>query len=185
MANDLWRTPPEVFAWLNNRFDFVLDVAASDKNHLCENYFTEDNDGLAMDWHFTARAIKPNGWVWCNCPYSDPLPWVTKSIETMEQGTGVVMLLNSDQSVRWFARAIKHVGEVINFIAVDEDRPLYRNGRIAFIDAETGKPNKQNNKPQFALVFEPNYKGQVRTNYYALKDVMIEGEQMIQDEVVF
>ena len=35
MANDLWRTPPEVFNALNKEFQFVADMACSNENKLC------------------------------------------------------------------------------------------------------------------------------------------------------
>ena len=41
MANDLWRTPKEVFKYFNDRYDFQCDVAASDDNHLDDCYITE------------------------------------------------------------------------------------------------------------------------------------------------
>lgn len=39
-------TPTTFFNHYNRIFNFDLDVAASDKNHKCDMYFTEDQDGL-------------------------------------------------------------------------------------------------------------------------------------------
>ncbi|AUR95716.1 hypothetical protein NVP1211B_20 [Vibrio phage 1.211.B._10N.222.52.F11] len=37
MANDLWRTPPEVFNTLNREFGFVADMASSPKKSPDQN----------------------------------------------------------------------------------------------------------------------------------------------------
>lgn len=47
MANDLWRTPPEVFNTLNREFSFVADMASSHENALCKLHYTEDDDSLS------------------------------------------------------------------------------------------------------------------------------------------
>jgi len=180
MANDLWETPPEVFAWHSKDFNFVLDAAASKENHKCDLFITEEENSLTKNWHEMVNA-EGGGWVWLNCPYSDPLPWVDKALETQKQGTGVVMLLNNDTSVRWFARALKGVGEIRCFVANDMDKPLYQTGRIAFVDTSTGKPIKTNNKPQFSLVFYPFGNGKPVTTYHCLRDVMIIGASLLSN----
>ena len=45
-----WETPQKFFDALNEEFHFTLDAAASHENHKCENYYTEEQDGLAQDW---------------------------------------------------------------------------------------------------------------------------------------
>lgn len=184
MANDTWETPPEIFAWHARDFNFVLDAAASDENHKCEVYITEEQDSLSIDWHEVVQEEnKSGGWVWLNCPYSNPLPWVTKALETQRKGTGVVMLLNNDMSVRWFARALKGAGEIRCFVANDEDTPNYQNGRISFIDTSTKEPIKGNNKPQFSLVFYPFGSGTNKTTYHCLKEVMSVGAALLLKRV--
>lgn len=57
-----WRTPSELFLRLNAEFNFTMDIAAADDNHLVYNYYTEKNSAL-LDY---------NPWVgniWCNPPY--------------------------------------------------------------------------------------------------------------------
>ncbi|MFW3388029.1 DNA N-6-adenine-methyltransferase, partial [Kocuria sp. CPCC 205274] len=41
---DLWQTPFNIYQNLNDEFNFVGDVAASDINHLHMNYLTEEDD---------------------------------------------------------------------------------------------------------------------------------------------
>ena len=56
-----WSTPQEFVDGLSEIYgDFTLDVAASDWNHKCEEYFTMKEDGLEQEW----KADN----VWCNPP---------------------------------------------------------------------------------------------------------------------
>jgi DNA (cytosine-5)-methyltransferase 1 len=169
MANDLWRTPPEVFNTLNREFDFAADMAASDLNALCNKYFTEEDDSLSFNWAeniYHGEFSKRARYVWLNCPYSNPMPWVKKALEAQAGGLGVVMLLNDDTSVGWFAEALKGVSEIRHIVAdaTPEGKREYSTGRIAFLDGE-GKPIPGNNKPQFVLVFNPFKIGAQVTSY--------------------
>jgi len=50
---------------------------------------------LTMDWKANRIFINP--------PYSNPLPWVEKAIETHQQnGTFIAMLLKHDSSTKWY-----------------------------------------------------------------------------------
>lgn len=168
MANDLWRTPPEVFNTLNKEFEFVADMACSEDNKLHRIGFTENDDSLSFDWFDTIKAlhfgIMPNLYVWLNCPYSNPMPWVKKSLEAQSNGLGVVMLLNADTSVGWFAEALKGVSEIRNIISDEKESGGYSSGRLSFIDGE-GFPISGNNKPQFFLIFNPFKIGAQVTTY--------------------
>ena len=59
--NEKWETPQYFFDLLNDEFHFDLDPAASDDNHKCDTYFTEQQDGLLQDWGGHT--------VFCNTPY--------------------------------------------------------------------------------------------------------------------
>lgn len=167
MANDLWRTPKEIFSSLNREFNFAADMASSHENALCALHFTEDDDSLSFDWsknpHLQTKRLE---YVWLNCPYSDPMPWVKKAQEAQLGGLGVVMLLNNDMSVGWFAQALETVSEIRCVIADKSEggKREFSSGRIAFIDGD-GKPCKGNNKPQFVLVFNPFKIGAKQTTY--------------------
>lgn len=168
MANDLWRTPKAPFNTLNKEFNFVADMACSNENKLCRVGFTEEMDSLSFDWKEKIETLSPypNQYVWLNCPYSNPMPWVKKSLEAQSKGLGVVMLLNADHSVGWFAESLKGVSEIRNVIAdaTPDSKREYSSGRIAFLDSE-GKPQSGNNKPQFILVFNPFKIGAQITSY--------------------
>jgi phage N-6-adenine-methyltransferase len=172
MANDSWRTPPQVFNYYNKKHNFQYDVAASDENHLCSRYFTEQQSGLTTDWH---RVLTPGDYVWCNPPYSNPLPFVNKCIdEAVFSGIGSVMLLNHDMSVEW-SSILATVGCNIDvFIASGSKADkTYCGGRIAFLDAE-GNAIKGNNKGQIAVTIPPFVAvgRNATTRYLALSCVM-------------
>jgi phage N-6-adenine-methyltransferase len=171
MANDLWRTPKEVFNYFNRRYDFQCDVAASDDNHLCNGYLTEENNALELDWGFDCNS---GGYIWCNPPYSNPLPWVNKCIkESQERGIGTVMLLNCDMSVEWSSLLVKLECKIIHPIASGSKKDkTYCNGRIAFLK-ENNQPVGENNKAQAFFIIPPYVRtGEPVTRYLPLVDIM-------------
>lgn len=65
-------TDPVLFAGLNYRFGFTIDVAASHANtKVPESYITAREDGLVQSWAGQR--------VWCNPPYSDIGAWIEKA----------------------------------------------------------------------------------------------------------
>lgn len=142
-SKDSYGTPPEVYAYMNSLYHFVMDVAASDANHLHKRYLTEEQNALALDWR--DQGAKPGDYVWCNPPYSNIAPWVSKATEQAYRGVGTVMLVMADQSVGWFAEAIKWCSMVL----------LVTGGRLSFIDPTTGKPAAGNNKGSMFLIWNP------------------------------
>ena len=131
---DLWSTPRGLFNKLNDEFNFTLDVAASDENHLCDNYITEEMDGLTSAWG------KSN---WCNPPYSNIMPWVKVAKKWASNGSVVCMLVPADTSAKWFKLAYDSCSEV-RFIS----------GRISFINADTGLPVNGNNKGSVIFIWK-------------------------------
>ncbi len=133
---DLWQTPKFIFDYYDRKSKFVRDVAASKANRLCDQYYSEKHNALEQNWS------KVN---WCNPPYSNITPWVSKAIHEMHQGRKTVILIPADTSVKWFKLAFENCSRC-DFIS----------GRLAFIDAETQKPVSGNNKGSVVFTFEPN-----------------------------
>ena len=48
--SDEWSTPKELFDELNKEFGFTLDPCSTDDNHLCDKYYTIQDNGLDQDW---------------------------------------------------------------------------------------------------------------------------------------
>lgn len=69
-----WSTPQSFFNQLNEEFNFNLDPCATHENNKCDNYFTQEEDGLKQSW---------DGYnVFCNPPYGRVLKnWVKKASE--------------------------------------------------------------------------------------------------------
>lgn len=62
--SDEWTTPIDFFKELDNEFHFTLDPCATHENHLCDTYFTIEEDGLKQDWSGHRVFMNP--------PYSKP-----------------------------------------------------------------------------------------------------------------
>lgn len=134
--SDSWRTPSYLFQWFNKKFNFDMDVCASDENHLVDRYFTIDDDALSQEW----------GWVnFANIPYSQPMPWIEKAIEQKNRGKITVMLVPADPSTKWFKLGFDNA-----------DKVIFISGRISFIRADTGEAGSSYNKGSCVFVFGKN-----------------------------
>ena len=139
-----WETPQKFFDALNEEFHFTLDAAASHENHKCENYYTEEQDGLVQDWggHI----------VWCNPPYGNVETgvWTKKCYEeSRKPNTTVVTLIPARTDRASFHDYIYEKAE-IRFIR----------GRLAF--EVGGKPVVDGNGkpmnapfPSMVVIFRP------------------------------
>ncbi|MGT7960425.1 phage N-6-adenine-methyltransferase [Escherichia coli] len=140
---DLWQTPKPVFRGMDREFEFVADVAANKANALVPRYITEEMDTLHYPWGAVAM---PGEYVWLNPPYSNPGPFVDKAaLEHSRNHIGCVMLLPADISVSWFMNGVETANEC----------RLITRGRLAFINAATGKPASGNNKGSLFLIWHP------------------------------
>lgn len=101
--NDEIGTPQWLFDWLDRRFNFDYDAAASHENAKCWRYSTAEatwtadghrmkGDGLTYSW----EALR----VFVNPPYSRPLmgQFIEKAIEERNDAEIVVMLVKYDAS---------------------------------------------------------------------------------------
>jgi|GEM_PF-3553747 len=61
---DSLRTPRWLFEWLNEKYLFDVDLAASRSNALCRDYITEKEDSTLLNWF----EFGDSGF--CNPPYS-------------------------------------------------------------------------------------------------------------------
>lgn len=100
-SSNEWETPSEVFSQLNSHFNFDLDAAATHKNALCKNYFTQEDDALAQSWSTYNN-------VWCNPPYGREIGKFLKkgyeessNVDVNGSRTNVVFLIPSRTDTRW------------------------------------------------------------------------------------
>lgn len=144
MSNDLWRTPPEVIAYIEKRFGKIqLDLCASDAVHVCDFYITEQENFLDDSW-LAGLMIDHGDLCWMNPPYSNPLPFVQQAIKWSNAGYAVAGILNNDTSTKWYVELKENAQLIMPIVG----------GRIAFLDAD-GNPIAQNNKPQLMFYLAP------------------------------
>lgn len=127
-----WETPLDFFEKLNNEFGFTLDPCASDENHKCDKYYTEEQDGLKQDW---SSEI-----VYCNPPYSGKIQdeWVRKCYEEGKHTT-VVMLIPARTDTKRFHKYILGKAEI-----------RFLQGRLTFVGAKDPAPF-----PSMVVVYRP------------------------------
>lgn len=150
MNKDCWQTPLELFKQIDDKYHFEVDVCASQENALCEHFFTVDDDCLRQDWG------EGNGFVWCNPPYSNPLPFVEKC----QQYGYAVMLLNQDTSTKWAKIVFEKASKVILL-----------SDRVRFINPVTLEVGKSNPKCQMIVVFDKRSNSGVDIRWCSIKEI--------------
>ncbi len=104
-ASPEWSTPQNLFDCLNAVFGFTLDAAATPGNAKCQQFYTQEQDGLSQPW---------DGVVWCNPPYGRGLgKWVEKACQASQASATVVMLVPAYTSNAWWHRYVIPYGAVI------------------------------------------------------------------------
>lgn len=103
-GTNTWLTPPWLIEALGT-FDFdpccppnMPWSTAVRMNHW------PPSDGLAVEWR---------GRVWCNPPYSRPLPWIEKM---SEHGHGMMLLPSKSMDARWGQRLLQ-TSDAVLFLA--------------------------------------------------------------------
>ena len=133
-TKDRWETPPYFFNRLNDIFGFTLDPAASHENHLCDKYYTIEEDGLKQDWQGETVFVNP--------PYSHIQEWVKKCYEEgIKYMTTVVLLIPVRSDTRYWHKYVMKATEI-----------WLCKGRIAFyLD---GKKMGSSTFPSAVIVFQ-------------------------------
>lgn len=140
--SDNWRTPTELFRVLDNEFEFSVDAAASDENHLAPHWIKAEQDALVTPWGFG-----PNrdvfGAVYCNPPYSLLGPFVKKAYEqSQEHHITCVVLIPTYTDPKYWRDFCCKAHEIRNLV-----------GRLQFID-EAGMKRQSARFPSSVIVFK-------------------------------
>ena len=160
MANDTWRTPPEVIGFITEKFGSIkIDLCSDDKNKICDLNLTQENNFLNNYW-IDKNLINKGDLAWCNPPYSNPLPFVKQCIKWAKHGYAVAGILNLDSSPKWFVELVNAKALIMQIIG----------GRIYFLN-EMGDPIKKNNKPQLMFYLAPFLAQSVQTEYIKKSDI--------------
>ena len=143
---DYYETPPALFAQLNHVYRFTLDAAASDENHLCKRYFTEENSALENKW---------TGSVWCNPPFSIKELFLGYAISQRQHCNQIVFLLPGNcRETGWWNTWARQADEIVNLsprinFLIDGKPP---------VNERTGRPSGAG-FPCCLLVFRPRIPG--------------------------
>lgn len=90
-----WETPPKLFRELDARWNFEIDVCASEENAKCVRYFTINDNGLTQIW----APLR----CWMNPPYGREIgKWMKKAYEESMKGALVVCLVPSRTDTSWW-----------------------------------------------------------------------------------
>ncbi len=76
-----WNTRDEYFLQWKERFEFNLDVCATEGDQKCDRYYTPEEDGLSQPWNNKGDVF------WCNPPYGrEQIKWVKWGVEQKAKG---------------------------------------------------------------------------------------------------
>ena len=143
-----WGTDPEIFNAINKEFNFSLDAAANDKNHLVPNYLTKEDDSLSIDWSENIRMYGSTNFdtVWLNPPYGKGFikAFMNKCIEQKEKGVTSVLLVPATLDAQWLP--INEISEI----------RIVTGGRLSFYHPETNKKVNGNTKGSMFVIFRPS-----------------------------
>lgn len=137
-GNDYFETPAYIFEQLNNVFKFTLDVAANTSNRKTEFFIDEKQNALKTDWG-RERCF-------CNPPFSKKAEFIEKAYnEVMNANCPICVMilpLNSMDTKAWH----KFIEGKFHYEILQ--------GRIAFIDPNTGMPKSGNNSGTVIVYFK-------------------------------
>jgi phage N-6-adenine-methyltransferase len=120
MSNQNMRTPKWLFDLLNELYGpFTLDAAASPHNALCDNFYTEKDNGLIINWSYAT---------FCNPPFRNFKDWIAHAwVEWNLYDKSSCLIGPTGCSQKWFHKYAKQ-GQI-----------LVPDKRISF-DTPEGKP---------------------------------------------
>ena len=146
MANNNWRTPPHFIESARKVMGSIdTDPASSDEAQNVVQagvYYTEETNGLDKLWE---------GNVWLNPPYGRGLakPFIVSLVEHFngEYVHQAIVLLNTVYTSNWWNDS--NIPDEYSALCLPRDR-------IAFINPETGKPEKGNDRDQIIVYLGDN-----------------------------
>lgn len=167
-----WETDPLIFAALNQEFNFSLDVAASHKNHLVDNYLTIEQDALEQCWEGAIRRSSNHATAWLNPPYGRGLiqKFMQKAITEKAKGVTTVMLVPATLDAQWLP--LHDISEI----------RIVTGGRLSFMHPATGQKIAGNTKGSMFVVFSPSTSPLI-TRYINRDELLAIGQQEVDTKV--
>ena len=148
------RTPLWLFKWLDERFHFGVDLAATADNTLCPLYFDRAADSLEAHWHLCTST----GFL--NPPYSNLGPWLLKAGRERWEGFTTVMVIPAPNGEAHTRLLFDRATEIIDIV-----------GRVNFLRPD-GVDMKGNNRGTCVAVFGSDLEmtHRVHRRWYVMRD---------------
>lgn len=103
-----YATPADFLNAFRARFgDIVFDLAAHERNHVAERYFSPEEDSLAQHWGAITRSLSKPGWLWLNPPFANIGPWAAKCARYSAHGIALLVPA-SVGSLWWYEHVAPH-----------------------------------------------------------------------------
>jgi len=153
---DEWETPDWLFDFLDDEYNFQVDVAATQHNALCPGYYSKEDDALSLDTWLADDLDEHDRVItegihrfYMNPPYSGGKigKFLKKAYEEYLKGALVVCLIPINSDTGYWHKYVMKSTE-IRFIE----------GRVKYIGYDTDG-NKIKNSPTFpscVVVFNPD-----------------------------
>ena len=117
--NDSYETPPWLWDQLNEQYNFSVDLAASQQNAKCAEFYSTERSFLACQ-----------GWLgvgWLNCPFSLASPFAVNLAHLCGRGCKAVTIY---KSCNMETQAWQHMLSACSWIAVPDRRVNYYLGGV-------------------------------------------------------
>jgi phage N-6-adenine-methyltransferase len=118
-----WETPRDFYERLNQEYDFSLDPCCTKETAKCENYFTEEDDGLSKSWAGHRTFMNP--------PYGRAIKkWIEKAYEEGKKpNTTVVCLIPARTDTKYWHKYCMKACEI-----------YFVKGRLKFGNSKNAAP---------------------------------------------
>ena len=140
---DSWQTPHWLYSWADKRYNFDVDLAATNTNKKCENFIDKETNSLETSW--IERGVSG----WCNPPYSKTGDWLSKAWQEAQKGMKIVMLVPTPNGENHYR----------DFVFGKASEVIFINGRIGFETPTDGRPQevKGNTRGSCFIVYGRTY----------------------------
>jgi DNA N-6-adenine-methyltransferase (Dam). len=139
-----WLTPPDLYAKLNDEFNFDFDP--------CPYPLPDGFDGLTCEWGKSNYVNPPFGSIMHDGKKKGPTAWVRKALEEWRKGKRVVLVYPVE---KWL---LLLVGEILG-----EHAQIRNLGDVKWVAIEDGSTGKGTGRHIACFILEPLFPAQHRS----------------------
>jgi phage N-6-adenine-methyltransferase len=141
-----YATPSDFLNAFRARFgDIVFDLAAHERNHVAERYFSPSQDLLSQDWGAELDKCSQRQWLWLNPPFANIGPWAWKCARHARRAhatmRGIALLVPASVgSLWWYEHVAPHaqVYFLIGRLHFSEAGPFPKDCALCLFGPEPG-----------------------------------------------